>query len=90
MSYLEEASGTAEMVNYTVQAVWSYGYMNIFYLDFLLLFPGLPAPLATTLTSQNYMTLLLLKRDKESKSSVKYSTEQHDPYHPLMLKIQVG
>ena len=54
-------------------------------------FPGLPAPLlATTLTSQNYMTLLLLKRDKESKSSVKYSTEQHDPYHPLMLKYKWG
>ena len=25
--------------------------MKTFYLDFLLLFPGLPAPLATTLTS---------------------------------------
>ena len=64
--------------------------MKTFYLDLLLLFPGLPTPLATTLTSQNYITLLLLKRDKESKSSVKYSIKQHAPYHPLMLKIQVG
>ena len=41
-----------------------------------------------TLTSQNYMTLLLLKRDKESKSSVKYSTKQHDSYHPLISGIE--
>ena len=76
----------AEMVNYTIQALWSYGYM----LFRFLLFPGLPAPLATTLTSQNYIKLLILKRDKESKSSVRYSTEQHDPYHPLMLKYKWG
>ena len=48
MSYPEEAS-TAEMVNYTVQALWSYEYMK-FYFRFLYYSRGyqhpLPAPLA--------------------------------------------
>ena len=65
MPYPEEAS-TVEMLNFTIQALWSYRYMKI------LFFPGLPAPLATTLIIQNNVTLpvLLLKTDKESKSSV--------------------
>ena len=39
--------------------------MKKFYVDFLLLFPGLPAPLATTLTLQNYMTLATPSEDRQ-------------------------
>ena len=78
-----EAS-TAEMVNYTVQALWSYGYMKT--KSFIII----PRVTSTPCQHPDITELLLLNKDKQSKSSVKYSTEQHDPYHPLMLKIQVG
>ena len=38
MPYPEEAS-TAEMVNYTVQALWSYGYMKTFLFRFFIIIP---------------------------------------------------
>ena len=84
MPYPEEAS-TAEMVNYTIQALWCYGYM-------LFRFFNIPR---VTSTSYHHPDITELyettpSEDKESKSSVKHSTEQHDPCHLLMLKIQVG
>ena len=41
MPYPEEAS-TAEMINYTIQALWSYKYMKT------LLFPGLATSIPST------------------------------------------
>ena len=87
MPYPEEAS-TAEMVNYTVQALWSYGYMKTFLFSLFIIIPRVTStPYHHPDVTELYD--FLLKRDKESKSSVKYSTEQHDPYYPLMFKIQV-
>ena len=39
MPYPEEAS-TAEIVNHTIQALWSYGYMKTFVFRFFIIIPS--------------------------------------------------
>ena len=80
MPYPEEAS-TAEMVNYTVQALWSYGYTKTFLFRFFIIITRVTStPCHHPDITGLYDTTPSEEESKESKSSVKYSTEQHDPY----------